>query len=229
MIYMKANMTPKEVYDFLISNDDIFNIYKEIENKENENGGYAFHNYKHVENVSKIAEKILTDLNFDENTIYKCKIACLLHDLGALLGKDGHAQRSYEYSKKLFKDNNIVFEDSEIVLNAIKNHSSYFESDNILVLSIILADKLDITKTRITQAGKKVQGNRQYQHIEDITIHIENKEMILNFITDGNIDIREVNEYYFTSKVFRAIEAFSKKMDLKYCILMDNKTWTFDI
>lgn len=227
---MKANMmTPKEVYDLLNTNDDIFNIYKEIENKENKDGGYAFHNYKHVQNVSKIAEKILTDLNFDENTIYKCKIACLLHDVGALLGKEGHAQRSYEYSKKLFKDNNILFEDSEIVLDAIKNHSSYFESDNILVLSIILADKLDITKTRITQAGKKIKGNRQYQHIEDITIHIENKEMILNFITDGNIDIREVNEYYFTSKVFKAIEAFSKKMDLKYYILMDNKTWNLDI
>ena len=88
---------------------------------------------------------------------------------------------------------------------------------------------MDITKSRITQEGKKVKGNRQYQHIEDITIHIENKEMILNFITDGNIDIREVNEYYFTSKVFKAIEAFSKKMDLKYYILMDNKTWNLEI
>lgn len=46
---------------------------------------------------------ILTGLNFDENTIYKCKIACLLHDVGALLGKEGDAQRSYEYSKKLFR------------------------------------------------------------------------------------------------------------------------------
>lgn len=225
---MKVNMTPKEVYDFLNKDDDIFKIYREIENKENEDGGYAFHNYKHVQNVSKIAEKILTDLNFDENTIYECKIACLLHDVGALLGKEGHAQRSYEYSKKLFKDNNIVFEGSEIVLNAIKNHSSYFESDNIIVLSIILADKLDITKTRITQAGKKIKGNRQYQHIEDIIINIENQKMILNFITDGNIDIKEVNEYYFTSKVFKAIEAFSKKMNLKYDILMDNKNWTLD-
>ena len=226
---MQVNMTPKEVYDFLNSNDDIIKIYKEIENEENKDGGYAFHNYKHVQNVSKIAEKILTDLNFDENTIYKCKIACLLHDVGALRGKEGHAQRSYEYAKKLFQDNNILFEDSEIVLNAIKNHSSYFESDNIIILSIILADKLDITKTRITQAGKKIKGNRQYQHIEDIIIHIENKEMTLNFITDGNIDIREVNEYYFTSKVFRAIEAFSNKMDLRYYIFMDNKPWILDI
>ena len=46
---MKANMTPKEVYDFLNSNDEIVKIYKEIENKENEDGGYAFHNYKHVQ------------------------------------------------------------------------------------------------------------------------------------------------------------------------------------
>ena len=226
---MKVNMTPKEVYDFLKSNNDILKIYKEIENRENKDGGYAFHNYEHVQNVCKIVEKILTDLNFEENTIYKCKIACLLHDVGVLQGKEGHAQRSYEYSKKFFKDNNILFEDLEIVLNAIKNHNSHFESNNIIVLSIILADKLDITKTRITQAGTKIKGNRQYQHIEKIIINIKNNEMIVNFITDGNIDIEEANEYYFTSKVFKAIESFSKKMDLRHYVLMDNKTWTLNL
>ena len=49
--------------------------------------------------------------------------------------------------------------------------------------------------------------------------------MIVNFITDGAIDIDEINEYYFTIKVFKAIEAFSNKLNLKYKILMDNKPW----
>ena len=89
----------------------------------------------------------------------------------------------------------------------------------------ILADKLDIKKTRISEEGLKIKGNRQYGHIEDIIIDIKNNELFINFITDGRIIIEEVNDYYFTHKVFKAIEAFSKKLDLEYYILMDNKEW----
>jgi len=222
---MDFNITTKEIYDYLNSNDNILKIYTEIENKEIKDGRWAFHNLEHVKNVSKIAEKILIDLNFDEETIYKCKIACLLHDVGALQGKEEHAQRSFEYSRKFFEDKNWIFEDSESVLDAIKNHSSGFETNNIIALSIILADKLDIKKTRISESGKKIEGNRQYAHIEDIIINIQDDVLTINFITDGKMIMKEVNNYYFTEKVFKAIEAFSKKLNLKYYILMDNKPW----
>lgn len=222
---MNFNITPKEVYNFLNSNDDIKKIYLQVEKKEIKDGGWAFHNYEHIKNVTMMAEKILRSLNFDENTIYKCKIACLLHDVGTLQGKENHAQRSFEYAKKLFEDKNLIFNDSESVLDAIKNHSSNFDTNNIISLSIILADKLDIKKTRISEAGKKIKGNRQYAHIEDITINIQDNRLIINFITDGNMIMEEVNDYYFTKKVFKAIQAFSKKLDLNYSILLDNKSW----
>ena len=223
---MTYNITPKEIYYFLKENKEILSIYEKIEYKEINDGGWAFHNYEHVKNVTKIAEKILTDLNFDENTIYKCKIACMLHDIGALQGKEEHAQRSFEYARKLFKDKNWVFEDSDDVLDAIKYHSSGFDNNNLLTLSIILADKLDIKKTRISEEGKKIIGNRQYQHIEDIIINIKNGIISINFITDGNMIIEEANNYYFTSKVFKAIESFSNKLNLKYKILLDNESWS---
>ena len=223
---MNFNTTPKEIYTFLNSNNEILDIYRQIEKRETNGGGWAFHNYEHVKNVSAISEKILKDLNFDEDTIYKCKIACLLHDVGALQGKDGHAQRSFEYAKKLFDEKNWIFDDIESVLDAIKNHSLGFDTNNIIGLSIILADKLDIKKTRISEEGKKIKGNRQYAHIENITTKIKDSILTINFITDGKIDIEEVNNYYFTDKVFKAIEAFSKKLNLKYNILMDNKIWS---
>ena len=222
---MNYNITPKEVYNYLTSNEDILEIYKQIEENEIKNGGRAFHNYEHVKNVTKIAEKILKDLEFDENTIYKCKIACFLHDIGSIKGKEGHAQRSFEYAKKIFEEKNWIFEDSDNVLEAINIHSSGFETSNIIALAIILADKLDIKKNRISEKGKKVEGNRQYSHIDDIVINIKNRELIINFITDGNIIMPEIDNYYFTAKVFKAIEAFSNKLNLKYLVLMDNKTW----
>ena len=222
---MKYNIFSKELYNLLKQDEKIQKIYRQIEENEIQDGGWAFHNYVHIKNVSKIAEEILKGLNFDEETIYSCKIACLLHDVGAIEGKDGHAERSYEYAKALFEDNNYQFKDKDVVLDAIKNHSDGFESDNIVALAIILADKLDIKKTRISEKGKKVIGNRQYQHIEDIVVNINDNKMAVNFITDGNLDLKETNEYYFTKKVFKAIQSFSNKLGLNYYILLDNNPW----
>jgi len=222
---MTHKISPKEIYEILKNDKDVIKIYSDIERFEINTGGWAFHNLNHVKNVSKIADKILLDLDFDEDIIYKCKIACLLHDVGALQGKDGHAERSYEYAINLFKNKNWYLKYFDDVFDAIKNHSAGFDNDNIITLAIILADKLDIKKSRISEEGKKIIGNRQYSHIEDITINISNGILTVNFITDGNIDIEEVNNYYFTSKVFKSIEAFSNKLNLKYNILMDNNIW----
>lgn len=59
---MNYNITPNQIYDFLNSNDKILIIYKKIENKEKLDGGWTFHNYEHIKNVTSIAEKILRDL-----------------------------------------------------------------------------------------------------------------------------------------------------------------------
>ena len=217
-------ITFKKIYNELINNKEIIKIYEKIEQKEIKDGGWAFHNINHIQNVTSIAERILKELNYDEETIYKCKIACFLHDIGALQGKENHAQRSYEYAKELLKKYDIYGIDE--ILDAIKNHSEGFDSNNIITLSIILADKLDIKKTRISEEGKKVEGNRQYQHIEDIIINIKDNTLIINFITDGKMNIEEVNNYYFTLKVFKAIESFTKQININYKILMDNKEWS---
>ena len=217
------NITVEEVYNNLINNQEIIDIYNKIEKYEKENDGIAFHNYNHVKNVTDIATNLLIHLNYDDNTIYKIKIACLLHDVGAIIGKEGHADRSYEYAKKLFIDNNWNFLDKDKILDAIKNHSNGFDTDNILTLIIILADKLDIKSSRITEYGKKVIGNRQYGHIQDISIDIKNNTLIVNFITDDKLDMDEFNDYYFTKKVFKAIFSFSNKLNLQYKVMIDNK------
>jgi len=215
----------EEIYDKIFSDNYIKNIYSRIEKIENEEKRWAYHNYNHVLNVSKIVEKILMSMNYNQEFIFKAKIACLLHDLGALQGKNGHAYRSYECAKNYFKENNIVFEGIEDVLDAIKIHSDGFDTNNLIALALILADKLDIKKNRITTEGKKIIGNRQYMHIEDIIINIEDNILVINFQTDGKIDIKEVNDYYFTKKVFKAIEKFSKKTNLNWEVLMDNIPW----
>lgn len=218
----------EKIYNEILNDKSIKLLYNEIEIFEDREKGWAYHNYAHVLNVTKIVEKTLLSIGFNQEFILKAKIACLLHDVGALQGKDNHAYRSYEYAKNYFKDNNIVFDGIEDVLEAIKIHSDGFDTNNLIALSLIFADKLDIKKSRITEEGKKIVGNRQYVHIEDIIVSTDNKCLIVNFITDGNMNMKEVNEYYFTKKVFNAIKSFSSKVGLTWKVLLDNYIWSID-
>ena len=82
-----------------------------------------------------------------------------------------------------------------------------------------------MTKERISASGKKVKGNKEYSHVNDIDITIENNILKIDFITDGKVNLNEINEYYFTKKIFKGVESFSNKLDLKYIMLMDNNVW----
>jgi HD superfamily phosphohydrolase YqeK len=218
----------KEIYNLITKEEAILDIYQQIEEKEIRDEDWAFHNLDHVNNVTRVAEKILRDLKFKEEDIYKVKIACFLHDVGELAGKAGHAYRSYIYAQDYFSKQNWDFDGKEEVLDAIKNHSEGFDSNSIITLSVVLADKLDVKKTRIPESGMKIIGNRQFAHIEDILLNIESNKLIINFITDGNIDHKEVNEYYFTHKIFKSIQTFAEKLNLTHEIFMDDKIWTLD-
>ena len=99
----------------------------------------------------------------------------------------------------------------------------------MIALSLILSDKLDVKKTRIPKAGRTAVGNRQFMHVEDILINIKDNCLYVNFITDNNLDIIELNEYYFTKKIFKSIDSFSKKLNLDYKVLMDSKEWNIDL
>lgn len=216
----------EKIYNKMLKDNEIKDIYNKIEEYEINTGGWCYHNYNHVMNVTKMVVYILKELNFNEEDVAKGKIACLLHDTGAILGKDNHAYRSYIYAKEYFKKNNINFKDIDLVLEAIKDHSNNFDTDNIYTLALILSDKLDTKSNRVTEVGKTILGNRQYTHIKDIKISIKNNLLSINYITDKNIDIKELNEFYFTKKVFNAIKSFSNKMNLNYKVYIDNNEWS---
>ena len=59
-------------------------------------------------NVKNLAEKILKVLNYEQYIIEETKIAAILHDVGAIQGKENHAYRSWEYAKNYFIKNNLT-------------------------------------------------------------------------------------------------------------------------
>lgn len=212
----------KEIYNNILNDEDIRNIYNSIHIYEDEEKGWAYHDFNHVLNVSSLVEQILIKLKYDEELIYSAKIASILHDVGAILGKDNHALRSYEYAINYFLEKNIDIKYKNEVLEAIKIHSDGFSTDNIIALSIILADKLDVKYTRVAEEGKTIEGHRQYLNIIDIKTEIDNNYLKIYFTTNNNFDFEEFNNYYFTKKIYKAIESFAKKIKLKYEIFIDD-------
>lgn len=210
----------------LIKNDDeIIKIYNEISKAEDNQKAWAHHDFRHVDNVVNLVEKLLVDMGYDKDFVEEAKIAALLHDVGCIGGKEGHALRGYEYAKEFLKRKNLDLKHEDLILEAIKNHSDGFDTDNVITLALILSDKLDIKYTRVAKYGYNVIGNRQLQFIKDIIIDISNGVFHVSFIADDNIDKKELEEFYFIPKVFKAIKAFSNKMNLKPEVLFNNEKW----
>lgn len=217
------------VFDFVKSDKKIIDIYEKISEFEDEDKGWAHHDFNHVNNVALLTEKLLRDLKYDEKFIEEAKVAAILHDTGSIKGKDGHAFRSYEFAKQYFKDNNIKLENEELVLDAIKTHSDGFDTDNIIALALIISDKLDIKHTRVAKEGYNIDGMRQMQYIEDIVVNIDNNVLKINFVCNELIDKKELENFYFIKKVFKAIIAFANKMNLKKEVAFNNEKWEISV
>ena len=214
-----------KIFDEICKDEEILNRYLEVERYENKNKGWAYHNFAHVNNVAQMVEKLLRNLNYDEQLIENAKIAAILHDTGANLGKEDHAYRSYLFAKEYLERKQYPIENKEEILEAIKIHSHNFNTNSILALTIILSDKLDVKSNRISEEGRKVVGNRQYQYVKDIEVKIENENLIIQFLMDDQFDLVELEKYYFTKKIFHAITAFSQKVNLKPEVFINQKKW----
>lgn len=209
-----------------IANDKtIINIYNKISEFEDLDKGWAHHNLEYVLNVAQLVESLLKQLDYEESFIEEAKIAAILHDIGAIKGKKNHALRSYNFAQKYIIDNNIILENKDLVLDAIKIHSDGFDSDNIIALTLILSDKLDIKHTRVAKEGYNIKGMKELQYIKDISVDIHNKNLKIQFICDEKINKNELEEFYFIIKVFKAIISFSSKMNLNPQILFNNDEW----
>ncbi len=214
--------------DYLVNNQIIIDLYNEVEVFENsDKNGYGYHNLRHAYNVAKMVTVILTYLNFSEKEIEDFQLAAMLHDIGAYCGKEGHQLRSYEMTKKMLSDKLFVAHNKDRVLNAILNHSDSFDNDDLGIVALIFADKIDMTKDRVAPAGRIVEGIREFLHLDSVSVDITDSSFNIYFESDGNCNMKELNNYYFIPKMFKAIEAIANRLNLKHNIYFDKNIWVY--
>ncbi|MCT4612090.1 MAG: HD domain-containing protein [Clostridia bacterium] len=218
-----------DLYNKILNDKYILDLYEDVKSFESKDpNGWAYHDLSHILNVVKLVEEILEEQGYRKEYIEEAKVASLLHDLGCVTGKEDHAVRSAELAKKYLIDNNINLKYEADVLDAIKNHSDGFETENPMRIALIFADKLDIKKDRLSEKGLEIEGLKETRFINDINIHINMDDVIVEIDADKNIDLVSLGNYYFMPKLFRAIEAFSSSICKSFKVYMNNKEWNIE-
>ena len=212
----------------VLNDPQILGIYQELE--DNEVDWYLDHGWGHISRVMTRVEALMRIAGASEEEVQEAVIAAFLHDVGKREGAKDHAERSYLFAKKYFKKHKIDFPDRKRVQKAIRLHSDGFDADEIMALSLILADKLDQCPARLKPAGYKKSGVRQTQHILEIRTFLQEDEFndgcfVVDFITDGALDTEEFLHWKFTRKIAKAIHAYARKIHHYPLIRLDGQPW----
>lgn len=168
----------------IILDNEYKNWMKKISNIENEfavssnfNNKVALdHGIEHMNRVANNVYKLLEEYNCKKNICILGYIAGLIHDIGMIYGKKGHAKNGAEMSKSFLKKLDFIdTRDIEKITNAIKNHGNGGTNADEITSFLTISDKVDICKSRFL-------GNvSPIQHIENYTINIKDGILQINY------------------------------------------------
>lgn len=124
--------------------------------------GYTDHGRRHVTLVAVNAAKVLTTLRHDARWRDLAAVAGLLHDIGNVEGREGHAAAGAAMAYRLLLTHGVAHEDAQDVSNAVASHDENEGGApvNPAAAALIIADKADIHRSRV-----------RTRNIEDFDVH----------------------------------------------------------
>ena len=176
------------------------------------------HGMGHITRVMNYVETILTRINCDEHTIELGKIAAYLHDIGAIMGKEKHAERNALFVNNYLTKINMNEEDKELIVNAIKNHSK--GSETKIGAALTFADKIDMQKSRMMRFIEDNYFHDNIKHMLDVKLTVDENSITVNIITDGMFDYNSLKHY---SKMITKPIEMSKYLNRNCIFQIDNK------
>ena len=176
------------------------------------------HGMGHITRVMNYVETILKGINCDEHTIELGKIAAYLHDIGAIMGKQGHAERSADFALSYLKKLNMKDEDIKQIEYAIRNHSK--GSETKIGAALTFADKIDMQKSRMMRFKENNYFHDNIKHMLDVKLTVDNENIIVNIITDNQFDYNSLKDY---SKMITKPIEMSKYLERNCIFQIDNK------
>ena len=211
------------LYDKLLNNEQYIKTVKRIEQmKFITNGKWDWeHGLGHYKRVADYVKKILIQLNANERTIELGMICALLHDIGLSKGdKIDHAIESSKIFSRYIDKNDISLEEMEIIKQAILDHSKGNNIQSLIGLSLVLADKLDVTYHRTINSSIQDWVNKEIQKIKKVDILIDDNNLIVKYFTEANFDISVLKSW---EKAIIIPKKVSEYLNKNYIFLINGR------
>lgn len=180
------------LYEKVLNNNEYLNLVRDIENiKFITNGKWDWdHGLAHFKRVSLYVKQILEQLKVDDRIIELGMTAALLHDIGLSKGdKINHAVESSRIFQNFIDLSDISEKEKEVLRQAIYDHSNGNDIQSLIGLSLVLADKLDVTYHRTINSSIQDKMNQEIQKIKSVNIDITDNELFVTYTTELNFDI----------------------------------------
>ena len=202
------------LYDKLLSNQMFLDTVKKIENiKFITDGKWDWeHGLGHYKRVAEYVRVILLQLGADERTIDLGMTAALLHDIGLSKGdKVDHAVESSKIFVNFICNDGVTRDEVEVLRQAILDHSKGNSIQSLIGLSLVLADKLDVTYHRTVNSSIQDKMNKEIQKIQKVDITIADKELIAQYITNSSFDVNVLKDWPKAITIPYKVSKFLKK------------------
>lgn len=112
--------------------------------------GYTDHGLGHVSRVAIRARGLLKALNAEERECELAAIAGLMHDVGNVVHREGHAHHSAQMCFQLLKERGMATAEIAAVMGAVANHDeSNGEPVSNVSAALNIADKSDVLRSRV--------------------------------------------------------------------------------
>lgn len=177
----------------IISNEEYKNWTNIISNLEKEFALYSDfnnkialeHGIKHMDRVANNTYKLLKEYNCDEDVCILGYITGLIHDIGMIHGKPGHAQNGAEMSKTFLEKLDLLdIKDIPKIINPIRNHGNGGKNPDVITSFIAIADKADMCKMR------SLGNSSPIKFIEDYEVRIKDNILQISY-TMSNLKGKE--------------------------------------
>ena len=139
------------------------------------------HGIKHMDRVANNVYKLLKEYNCNNHTCILGYVTGLVHDIGMIKGKKGHAENGSKLAEIYLKKFDFLNEkDIMQITKAIKNHGNGGENPDEIIAFLAISDKADMCKARSL-------GNLSpIQYIDDYNLRLENGILQMHYTISNN-------------------------------------------
>lgn len=196
-------------YKDIMNSEYYFTTYSRIaEIKKDYPVDHAFLHIRHVVMYAKNLAKIFKLNNHQRKLLY---IACTLHDIGYLDGRESHAKSGSERAKVYLTGlNKFSTSDIELISSAIVNHGGKELSDfsEPVSMCLAIADKLDFAGSRYKNINPKYDFSNYKKIVKNEFVVIDGKIQLTIFVKNG-FNIEEFNSGHFGTKLKKFLDLLS--------------------